>query len=251
MIRFSEEDRATIRKNGCHKPSTSLPDKMSPPKLAARCQNAQPDASHEPFCFELFRRAIAEACSLSWHYLHNQYYRLVRYWVCQCTSADPDTVDDLTQDAFTAFWRFYTADKLAEAAGLGSVLSYLKSCAASAVARAHRRASREVPAATWDPQIVDDQVSSQSTETLVLEGLSAERIWQAVADCCKNEQEHLVARSTFLAGLKPQDIVERFPDEFPKVTEVYRVKRNLIDRLRRDPLLRRTRKNRLGDHLMK
>jgi RNA polymerase sigma factor (sigma-70 family) len=210
-----------------------------PAQLAARCQNAQPDASHEPFCFELFRRAIAEGCSLSWHYLHNQYYRLVRHWVCQCTSADQDTVDDLTQDAFAAFWRFYTADKLAEADGLGSVLSYLKCCAASAVAQTHREANRTVPTAAWDAQMVDDQVSAQSTERLALQELRARRVWQAVEACCKNEQECLVARSTFLSGLKPQQIAERFPDAFPEVTEVYRVKRNLLTRLRRDPFLQR------------
>lgn len=225
--------------------------KISPQQLAARCQNTQPDASHEPFCFELFHRAIVEGCSLSWHYLHNQYYRLVRYWVCQRTSTDPNAVDDLTQDAFAAFWRFYTPDKLAEAGSLGHVLSYLKSCAASAVAQAHRRANRRVPTAAWDGQMVDDQVSSQSTETLACREMRAEQVWRAIVDCCKNRQERVVARSTFLADLKPRHIAERFPDAFPDVTEVYRVKRNLLARLRRDPFLRRVCENDADGHLMK
>jgi RNA polymerase sigma factor (sigma-70 family) len=250
MTPFSEEDRATAEENDCHKPTTSLPHEMAPPKLAARCQNSQPDASHEPFCFELFHRAIVEGCSLSWHYLHNQYYRLVRYWVCQRTSADPNTVEDLTQDAFGAFWRFYTREKLAEADELGSVLSYLKSCAASAVAQAHRKANRQVPTALWDPQVVDDQVSTQSTEKLALRELRAEQVWEAVVSCCKNEKERIVARSTFVAGLKPRHIAERFPGAFPDVNEVYRVKRNLLARLRRDPFLQRIRKNEPDDHLM-
>jgi hypothetical protein len=68
-----------------------------------RCRNTQPDGSHEPSCFELFRRAVVEACCLCWQHLHYQYYPLVRYWVTRCASLDPDTIDDLTQEAFTAF----------------------------------------------------------------------------------------------------------------------------------------------------
>jgi hypothetical protein len=74
---------------------------ISPSQLAARCRNIQPDASHEPFCFELVRRAIVEGSSLCWHYLHNQYYSLVRYWVSRRAPSDPDTIDDLTQNVFT------------------------------------------------------------------------------------------------------------------------------------------------------
>jgi RNA polymerase sigma factor (sigma-70 family) len=224
---------------------------MSPQRLAAQCQNAKQDGSHEPFCLELFRRAIAEGCSLSWHYVHQQYYRLVRYWVSQRASTEAQAVDDLTQDAFTAFWRFYTPDKLDEAGGLASVLSYLKSCTASAVAQAHRKADRQVPQVAWDAEIVDDQAWTPSTEGRALQALTAEQIWEAVADRCKDRQERLVARFTYLAGLKPRHIAERFPDVFPEVSEVYRVKRNLLARLRRDPALQRMCKNRPGDRLVK
>ena len=93
-------------------------------QLAARCRNTQPDGSHEPSCFELFRRAVVEACCLCWQHLHHQYYPLVRYWVTRCASLDPDTIDDLTQEALTAFWRSYKPDKLARARGLGDVLAY-------------------------------------------------------------------------------------------------------------------------------
>lgn len=148
----------------------------SPSQLAARCQNTQQDGSHEPFCFELFHRAIVEDCSLCWHYLHNQYYSLVRYWVSLRTSPDPNTIDDLTQDAFTAFWRFYTPDKLARANRLGDVLSYLKSCTASVVAQARRRVDRMVLEADWDEQVVDACVSVHSAEASALQHVAAEHL---------------------------------------------------------------------------
>ena len=211
---------------------------MSPSQLAARCQNTLPDASHEPFCFELFRRAIIEGCSLCWHYLHNQYYSLVRYWVFQRSSSDPDMIDDLTQDAFTAFWRFYTPDKLACAGGLGAVLAYLKSCAASAVAQAHRKAEKMVLEAEWDEQIMSARSSTHSAEVTALQQMTAQHLWTVIEACCNDEREHLVTRLIFMDGLKPRHIVEQFPDFFSDVFEVYRVKRNLLDRLRRNLILR-------------
>jgi hypothetical protein len=207
-------------------------------QLAARCRNTRPDGSHEPFCLEFFRRAIVDGCSLCWYYLYNHYYSLVRYWVSQRITSDPDAIDDLTQDAFTAFWRFYTPEKLVRAAGLGDVLSYLKSCAASAIAQARRQAGRMVAKVEWDERAVDTRVSEHSAEVSALERMTAQQLWATVKACCNDEHDYLVARLMFVAGLKPSHIAGQFPDLFPDVAEIYRIKRNLLDRLRRHPTLR-------------
>lgn len=215
---------------------------ISPSQLAARCQQMQPDASHEPFCFELFRRAILEGCSLCWHYLHNQYYPLVRYWISQRAPPDPDTVDDLTQETFATFLRFYTPDKLAHADRLGAVLAYLKSCAASTVAQARRRTDPGM-LEDWDEQTVDSQVSAHSAEFAALQKLKAQDVWAALRACCNDERDCLVARLIFVSGTKPRDVALQHSDLFPDVAEVYRVKRNLLDRLRRHPIFREMREN--------
>jgi RNA polymerase sigma factor (sigma-70 family) len=223
---------------------------ISPSQLAARCRNIQPDDSHEPFCFELFRCAIAEGSALCWHYLYSQYYSLVRYWVSRRAPPDPDTTDDLTQDALSAFWRSYTPDKLAHARGLGDVLAYLKSCAASAAAQARRKAKRNVVEAEWNERVVDACVSTRSAEASALQQVAAQRLWTVVAACCNDERERLVARLIFVEGIKPRQVAEQFPDLFPDVSDVYRVKRNLLERLRRDPTLRRMRKKGRDERLM-
>jgi DNA-directed RNA polymerase specialized sigma24 family protein len=224
---------------------------IAPFQLAARCRSTQQDGSHEPFCLELFHRAIAEGCSLCWHYLHNQYYSLVRYWVSLRAPPDPDTVDDLTQEAFTTFWRFYTPAKLACADGLGDILSYLKSCAASVVAQAHRKADKGVPEVEWDESVVDACVSTYSAEASAFQHVAAEHLWAAVEACCSDDRERLLARLTLVAGLRPRHIVEQFPELFSDVSEVYRIKRNLVDRLRRDPNIEGMRENGWNERLMK
>ena len=214
------------------------PSEIPPSSLAVRCENTQPDNSHEPFCFELFRRAIVDRSSLCWHYLHNQYYRLVRYWVSSHAPPDPDTVDDLTQEAFTAFWRFYTADKLARARGLGDVLAYLKTCAASAVIQLHRKIDRAVVEMEWDEQMVDAHIAARSVEKSAFQDLNTRRLWAVIVSCCHDDRDRLLARLLLLDDLKPRQIVDQHPEVFPDVSEVYRIKRNLFDRLRRNPILR-------------
>ncbi|MBN1139792.1 MAG: sigma-70 family RNA polymerase sigma factor [Anaerolineae bacterium] len=239
-------------------PSTSTPqpplpdstDRLPPAQLAARCQHTQPDRSHEPFCFELFRRAIVTNCSLCWHYVHQHYYSLVRYWVCRRTSVDANTVDDLVQNAFVAFWRAFTADKLDRASGLAAVLNYLKSCAVTAVIEVHRRKERRPVDTEWDEEIIDRQTSFSSAEASALEQETAQLLWRSVEETCHDDGERVVARLFFLADLKPGDIAARHPDLFPDVADVYRVKRNLTDRLRRHPVLQAMHQNAQGARLI-
>ena len=48
----------------------------------------------------------------------------------------------------------------------------------------------------------------------------------------------LVARLCCALGLRPREIRERYPSQFPNASAVYRIKRNLVERLRRDPEIR-------------
>ena len=54
-----------------------------------------------------------------------------------------------------------------------------------------------------------------------------------------DQAERLVARLCLVLDLKPREVYERHPDRFADVADVYRVKRNLLERLRRSPAIRR------------
>jgi len=211
------------------------PGSLSPGQLTLYCQNNRPDGSHEPFCLELFRRAIVQACSLCWHYVHRLYYPLVRYWVTRRTTLPPDDVDDLTQDAFIAFYRFYTSERLAQANKLGQVLKYLESCVASAVAGFWRKRQRSDVEVEWEPKTLDRHRSADSTEATALERVHTQELWSAIEARCQNDGERVVARLSLTGGVKPRQIAAWHPELFPKVSDVYRVKRALFNRLSRDP----------------
>ena len=50
--------------------------------------------------------------------------------------------------------------------------------------------------------------------------------------------ERLVLHSLCVTDLPPRELLKEYPEVFPSVEDVYRVKRNVVERLRRSPLVR-------------
>jgi RNA polymerase sigma factor (sigma-70 family) len=215
---------------------------MTPGELAAGCRQVKTDAAHEPYCFELFRRAILQKSEHCWSALYAQYSKLVVHWVSQCTKQNAPLLEtpteDLVADAFTAFWRAFTAEKLGQAERLAQVLSYLRACTATAVLQAKRREDRRIKQATWDQDTLDAMPDPQPTnsrpEQLLMTTLWQEKLWQIVNRCCHDERERVLARLSFISDLKPSEILEHHPDLFVDVAEIYTMRRNLKNRLWRD-----------------
>ena len=64
-------------------------------------------------------------------------------------------------------------------------------------------------------------------------------LWRAVNAELRSDDERLVARLSFLRGLTPREIFARHPDRFEDVVSIYRIKRNIVDRLRHSRAIRR------------
>ena len=58
-------------------------------------------------------------------------------------------------------------------------------------------------------------------------------IWDTVNEQLKDEQERQVIYAMFILALKPREIASQYPQMFNGANEVYRVKENVINRLRR------------------
>lgn len=178
---------------------------------------------------DLFRRAVVEGDQAAWDALYAQYQHLVRTWLRRHAAASlTDEADDyLINRTFERFWMYVKPDRFASFAGLPALLQYLKLCAHGVLLDEVRSQARKqtVP--------VRDQVQPLASEDII-EREAARTLWQAISAAARDESDLLIARLSFLHGLKPREIYERHPDRFANVAEVYRVKRNLLDRLRRD-----------------
>ncbi len=209
-------------------------EEISTADLLQKCQRQSQDAAHEPFCLELFRRAIVYRCGEAWYGIYIHYYPLVRYWLALRGIADADLQDDLVQDTFMAFWNCYTTEKLQAATGLASVLAYLKSCAFTSVAQWQRRdklITEPLPDDEWG-------FAGNALEVDVEKNTAAHVLSTRLKHHCVDRRDQLVALWVLIEGIKPAVLAQQYPEEFPEVQEVYRVKRNLLDRLQRDVELR-------------
>lgn len=222
---------------------------LLPEELLAGCQRTQEDNSHESFCFELFRRAIVTKSEACWSLIYRQYQRLVYRWVIDCANGQDRIgdvlIDDMVLNAFTSFWRAFTTEKLAKAPALSSILSYLKSCASTAVLQAKRQLESEVTKSDrdeseWAEYLADadaDGETAADPAIATLSHMSANELWAIVDSCCLDERERMLARLSFVSNLKPRAIIELMPDHFDTETEIYSVRRNLKNRLARNEQL--------------
>ena len=71
----------------------------------------------------------------------------------------------------------------------------------------------------------------------MIRGMDANALWQIVDETCHDEREQLVARLSFVANLKPRRIIERYPQLFDSEDSLYKLRKNLLKRLRRNPQL--------------
>jgi RNA polymerase sigma factor (sigma-70 family) len=204
------------------------------PDLAHRCkEETERYLRREPYaeCYalELFRRAIVQQDNDAWTAIYTQYADVVRRWL----SARSDEHDELVVVAFERFWHAVDAEKFARFGSLAAVLQYLKLCAHTT--RLDRIRSARVGA---DEETLDESrqalLSAQDdvSETVAAR-VDARAFWNAVQACLPDQRERQVLYLSYVMGLTPREICTRHEDTFPDVSDVYRLKRNALDRLRR------------------
>lgn len=187
---------------------------------------------HEQYCMELFRRAIVENHQESWDEIIDRCYeRLVISWVRQQNPPAPYSLEDYAQQVFERFVAKYTPEKFARATRLSSILSFMKSIAFTIVLDAKRATARRVQEVAWD----DDR--EQGEHWRFEDDLDFDLLMREILDCCKDDQERLIAKLKFRNGLKPRQIYER-TNEFENLRAIERVQENLIRRLKRNPKLK-------------
>lgn len=226
---------------------------LSIASLAVQCQQEtskyyRTNMSDDRFCFELFRRALGERIEEAWEYIFLQYMPLVRGWVGKNPQfrLTGEEREFFVNRAFEQFWRAVHGEKFREKFGdigdLKEVLAYLKMCSWTAVGEHATRRVRTEEVADSDlseGERVTVSDTSQNPDRMVADAEEAAGIWQLVMDICKSEEERVVARCAFVYGMKPQAIYDEHRELFDSVQVVYRVKENLVARLRRDEGLKR------------
>lgn len=197
-------------------------------QLAVQCREAmrhhRPLARTEDACFELFARALRTQDEEAWAALWVQYRQLVYFWV----GPDRSDAEDLLQELFWHFWQRYKGEELDNHfPDLPHVLRYLQRSAHNAAISADRRTAHEVLVAD-----VDDPGGMRSPEVDALDHLAATEVQTLLAACIHTPDERLVMTLSFEVGLKPRQIQQAHPAQFPTVRAVSLIKERVLTRLR-------------------
>jgi DNA-directed RNA polymerase specialized sigma24 family protein len=190
--------------------------------------------SARSYGMELFRRAIIVKDAAAWDAIIELYDGLVRSWCRRSGASEHDDINELVQIVWVKFWQNFTSDKLQRAAQFPQVLIYLKLCSRSAVLDAKRR-----QAATLLPD--DDQAGADPSpppDERFVDGEQRASFWMLVEGHLHDDLERLLLWLIYDQGLRPAEVHARHPDLFPTAADVYRISRNVLDRLRRSPGLR-------------
>ena len=193
-------------------------------------------ASNDRFCLELFRRALVNRDDDAWACIYQQYSPLVLTWVNQHPTATPllsqDGSASLVNAAFAKFAQALTPVKMENFDSLAAVLKYLKMCVHSVVADEVR--SRQARQYEETLELIENEPAADDPADDVVSNISAQGLWQVIQEELNSEDERVLIYLAYIHGMKPSEISSQHRRLFPTVDDVYRIKRNVLERLRRN-----------------
>ena len=207
---------------------------MSLPALAGRCMSEidnyrRGEASNDEYCLEIFRRAMREHDDAAWTLLVERFQEFLlaafRRHPRYETAAHLDSPENYVARAFARFWIAAVHNQQVTFTNLGAALLYLRVCLNSTIldtVRSYARA-REVPLP--EPGFALEPAEEDQDE--------GGELWEVIRDMLPNKRERRLAFLLYQCNLKPREIVRRCPEEFSNVDEIYRLRRNIVDRLER------------------
>ena len=211
------------------------PDQMSLATLEKRCQqemiNYRKSQEYDDrYCLEIFYRALKKqddqasellvrslrGMAIGWLRSHPRYDSAMRY----------ESEDNYVIEAFARLWNA-RHDKSTNFETLGAALFYLKRSLSTAVQDTLRFYEKQMA------QFPEPGTGSPD-EPVAREEDDGRELWDIIESFLPTEREKMLAYLMFHCNLKPREIMRHRPGLFKDVSEIYRLHRNIIDRLERN-----------------
>jgi len=207
---------------------------MSVSALARGCMHElndyrRGDVCDNPYSMELLRHATVLHDPLAWEALQQCLSAPVLRWMhchtlreCACRF---DSEENYVAQAFARFWQAMVLHEQLEFRTLAAALRYLYASLNGVILDTlrtylrHRELPLPEPGWAGEPLTEDDDDSGD--------------LWGIIQHLIPDAREQRVAYLLFHCGLKPREIVRYCPQEFSKVSEIYRMRRNILLRLMR------------------
>jgi len=210
-------------------------------ELAQQCAQEthkffQSQGDDAPSCLELFQRAIIAGQERAWDYIYQQYESQVTRWVLRHPQfkSTGETAEYFVNIAFTRMWRALTPEKFKNFHSIKEVLRYLQMCVHSVIVD-YLRTQHTDTANVDNPTVINLQITNGvPLESSVVDGIYRNELWTIIKTKLNGDKEETVFYCCYTLGMKPREVYQQYSENFSDVREIYRIKENLLNRLRRD-----------------
>ena len=209
------------------------PGEMSLSVLAERCKSEiisyrRGEHSNDRYGVELLRRAMAQHDPLAWEIVQKLFSEIVFNWIqshpMRKAARYHDSDGNYVAQTFARFWQATVMNRELEFTTMAAALRYLRVTLNSTIIDALRAYSRTIPLEEFDePEARLMEAREENFE-----------LWEVIQSLLPEERQRRVAYLLFHCHLKPRDIVQYCSQEFGEVQEIYRLRRNIFDRLLRN-----------------
>jgi len=211
------------------------PDQMSLAALKERCQHEminyrKGEVYDDRYCLEIFFRALKKQDNQAWELLLYNYRGIAGGWLRSHPRYDSamryESEDNYVIEAFARLWKA-RHDKSTNFETLGAALFYLKRSLHTAVQDTLRFYEKQIA------QLPEPGTGSPD-EPVAQEEDDGRELWEVLQSFLPTQREKGLAYLLYHCNLKPREIMQRCPGMFNDVNEIYRLRRNIVDRLERN-----------------
>jgi len=215
--------------------SNSLYCEMGLPELAAQClreldRYRRGEPCTDTYGLELLHRATFQNDQEAWAWVQHCFGGMVRGWLRRHPQREAasrlESEENYVAQAFERFWQATAFNQRVEFSTLAAALQYLRASLNGAILDMLRAYVR--------PGEVSLPGPGEPGELLVEDSIDDSEVWESLHMILSNPREQRVAYLLFHCGLKPREIIRFCPQEWSDVQEIYRLRRNIMERLLRN-----------------
>jgi hypothetical protein len=112
-------------------------------------------------------------------------------------------------------------------------------CVHSSITDYNRTSDRADLYVSFEELQIEVKGNNPATEEEVVDRIDNQSFWDWINEKLNDEKERLVIEGVFVLALKPRELCDHYAGKFSDVEEVYRIKQNVLARLRRDAEFRK------------
>jgi DNA-directed RNA polymerase specialized sigma24 family protein len=184
----------------------------------------------EAYGLELFRRATVESDQEACEWVQRCFGEIVLAWLrrhpSRATACRLESEENYVALTFERFWQATALAQHVSFRTLAAALQYLRASLHGAVLDTLRASSR--------PKEVPLPEPGESGEPCAEDQVASLEVWEILQSLLPNQREQRLAYLLYHCGLKPREIVQFCAPEWSDVQEIYRLRRNLLERLVRN-----------------